>query len=128
MMVLPMMAQSADTPELQIELERLSNQTREQIARLQGVMPEGVAATNPRMCQDTWEMPDAPAHLQQALLVAAVQKMQHEKIALYNTTCLWAKQLELHDLEQPLALNLQQEEKSSQNLLQLVQKRTRLAA
>ena len=119
MMTLPLMAQNATDIALQRELERLTHQTRDQIARLQSTVSSAPSAFIAQTDNEYNKRGIAEPSLLDGLLIAEMRRKQHAKIALYSMVCLWAHQLGLHDLERLLALNLKEEEDNCEKLLQM---------
>ncbi len=114
------MAQGASNPDVQQEFERLMSQTREQIARLQPLLPSDSAALQTPIKDEDPRPGTAEASLLDCMLIAEARQKQHAKIALYSTTCLWANQLGLQKMESTLSQNLKEED--CEQLLQLAQK------
>lgn len=119
MMTLPLTAQNATDITLQREFERLTHQTRDQLARLQSTLSPPALALVPQTDNEYSRRGTAEPSLLDGMLIAEMRKKQHAKIALYSTACLWAHQLGLRDMEQLLTLNLQEEEANCEKLLRM---------
>lgn len=119
MLTLPMMVQSVHDLELQGELERIYDQTRGQIARLERLIPASAATAGATRSCRLPELDGVAPPVRDALLVATARKLQHQKIAGYSTVQTWAHTLNLPEVEQSLAQSLQEEQENCELLRRL---------
>lgn len=99
---LPGIARKADHPDLKEAIEEHHRQTREQASRLERVFEILGKKARGKKCRavdglieegkEVMNL-DAEPHVMDAMLIAAVQKVEHLEIASYGTACTWAEEL-----------------------------------
>lgn len=128
--VLPKLAHSASSGRLRDALEWHTEQTEEQVTRLESVFKyfghkpgtevcegmQGILAECKDLLQKTGQGP-----VRDAMIIAATQKAEHYEIAAYGTLCSWADQLREDPAVRLLEETLYEKKATDRNLTRIAE-------
>jgi ferritin-like metal-binding protein YciE len=127
---LPKMSKAAHDPELKQAFDTHNRETQEQIKRLERVFESMDRSPRARRCEAMEGLVKEGEHMIQekaepevndAVLIASAQKIEHYEIASYGTVCAWAEQLGLNDAAELLKQTLSEEKQTDQKLNHLAE-------
>lgn len=127
---LPKMAKKATSEELRTAFEEHLQQTEQQVTRLEQAMQLMDVPVKGKTCagmkgiiEEGKEMmeEDAGDDVMDAALIAAAQKVEHYEIASYGAVRSYAALLGLEDVQELLALTLQEEEETDRRLTEIAE-------
>jgi ferritin-like metal-binding protein YciE len=125
---LPKMIKHANSPQLRTGLEEHLQETKDQMERLEKAFKMLEVTARAKKCEgiagiiaegEELLKKEAEPSVQDAILIAAAQKVEHYEIASYGSVCAWAKQLGLDDVASLLAESLDEEKRTDQKLTKL---------
>jgi len=128
--VLPKLSQAASSRRLRDALEWHTEQTEQQVMRLQNIFKlfgrkeevetcEGMQGILEE-CKDLLQK-TGPGPVRDAMIIAATQKAEHYEIAAYGTLCSWADQLGEDQVVDLLAETLYEEKATDRNLSRIAE-------
>ena len=128
--VLPKLSQAATSRRLRDALEWHTEQTEQQVMRLQNIFKlfgrkeevetcEGMQGILEE-CKDLLQK-TGPGPVRDAMIIAATQKAEHYEIAAYGTLCSWADQLGEDQVVDLLAETLHEEKATDRNLSRIAE-------
>lgn len=131
-LALPQLADTADSDELREGFQEHLRETQGQVRRLEEAAHLINCKLDGKPCeamkgllQEAQEMItlEAEAHVKDAGLIAAAQKVEHYEIALYGCLSTWAEELGLSDVGHLLHATLEEEKRADEKLTDLAERR-----
>lgn len=127
---IPRMARGASDPQLKELLQEHLEETQEQVRRIEQVFRSLDRTARGRKCegmlglveegQDMMQDKSSP-DVNDAVIIASAQKIEHYEIASYGTICKWADQLGLREQGDLLKQNLAEEKAADEKLTDLAE-------
>jgi ferritin-like metal-binding protein YciE len=127
---LPSIAQSIVTPNFRAAIEKHVEETRQQVSRLETIFNLLRRNSGPETCesmrgllQEVDDILAAPgeAPVKDAILLGALQRVEHYEIAAYGTARAFAEQLDLDEIADLLQQSLEEEAHADRELTQFAE-------
>ena len=127
---MPKMARAAHDPQLKELLHEHLEETHEQVKRLEQVFHSLDRTARGRKCEGMLGLVEEGQEMMQekgspdvndAIIIASAQKIEHYEIASYGTICTWADTLGFHEQADLLKQTLAEEKAADEKLTHLAE-------
>ncbi|MEX2670566.1 MAG: ferritin-like domain-containing protein [Phycisphaeraceae bacterium] len=127
---MPKMARAAHDPQLKELLQEHLDETQQQVKRLEAVFHSLDRTARGRKCEGMLGLVEEGQEMMQekgspdvndAIIIASAQKIEHYEIASYGTICKWADMLGFREQGDLLKQNLAEEKAADEKLTELAE-------